>query len=67
MSVVVKILVVLAAIALFIISFLLNKKTKVPTGVEPVEDKCMHCSNALCKANKEKEDIFKCPEEKNEE
>ena len=58
---------VLAAIALFIVSYLLNKKTKVPEGVEPAsEDKCLHCSNALCKANKDKEDIFKCPEEKDE-
>lgn len=43
----VKIAIVIGAIALFIGSFLLNKRTKAPKGVE-LPEKCISCPSDTC-------------------
>ncbi len=56
MDLVYKILIVVVAVAIFIISYLLNQKTKVPNGCEKLTN-CTSCGNQKCinKKNNDKE------------
>lgn len=45
---VIAILIIIGSIILFVVTFTLNRKTKVPEGIE-LPDKCSGCSNTLCK------------------
>lgn len=73
------IIIIIASIALFIITFILNKKTKAPSGVE-LPEKCSGCMNTSCKDKVEEKikevnsnnmtpdeliEFIKCEEEKN--
>lgn len=57
-----KILVVLLAIVLFVVSYYFNQKTKAPSLDEEEREECSHCTNIFCKSNGDK---MKC-EDKNE-
>lgn len=44
--------IILVLVILFVISYILNKKTPVPKGCENLlidEEKCSSCTNELCK------------------
>ena len=46
------IIILILLIALYIISYILNKKTPVPKGCENIkidEETCKSCNNAMCK------------------
>ena len=45
---VVAILIIIGAIALFTVTFILNRKMKLPEGVE-LPDKCSACTNTMCR------------------
>ena len=52
------IIVIIALIAIFVISFVLYKKTPVPKGCEDIkisDEKCKGCSNTTCELNKNME------------
>lgn len=61
LPILVPILIIGGAVALFIITFVLNRKTKVPEGtIYDLPDKCMKCGNEICKQhNEEKMDEIK--------
>ena len=55
---VVAILIIIASVALFTVTFLLNRKLKAPEGAE-LPEKCHSCSNTLCKEKiEEKVDLL---------
>ena len=62
---IIKILIVVAAIALFTITFLINKKIKGPSYSETEDEMCKHCDNMLC--GRRKKDKIECEEKQNEE
>ncbi|MDD3191687.1 MAG: hypothetical protein PHP41_02925 [Bacilli bacterium] len=68
-----QLLIIIGAVVLFLVSFILNKRTKAPKGVE-VPEKCLSCISDTCivktsdleKLKEElREEMNKC-EEKNE-
>lgn len=55
----IRILIVLAAIALFFGTYILNSRTKVPDGCEDQSaSKCSACSNTSCKSKNTEEVKF---------
>ena len=60
MTIIVKILIVIGCIALFIGTYLLNRRTKVPENLDiELPDKCLHCGNTACGAKKNALDEMK--------
>lgn len=49
---VIAILIIIGSIALFTVTFILNRKLKAPSGAE-LPKKCHSCTNTLCKDNME--------------
>ena len=49
-------IVLVVLIAIFIVTFVLNKKTDKPEGCEEMDEQCMHCSITSCSHNKKKEE-----------
>ena len=49
-------IVLIVLIVIFVVSFLLNKKTEKPEGCEEITEQCMHCSITSCSHNKIKEE-----------
>lgn len=60
-----KIIIVLAAIALFIVTFLINRKIKGPAYTPSEDEICGKCTNTLCKRSKK--DLKECEEKSDEE
>ena len=52
MEVAVAILIIIGSIALFTVTFILNKRIKVPEDT-PLPDQCMNCNNVMCKTKME--------------
>ena len=58
-SLIIAICLLVFLLALFIVSFVLNKKTPVPKGCEDImisESKCSMCDNEACKRRTQKEE-----------
>lgn len=51
-EVVIAILIIIGSIALFTVTFILNKKIKAPDDT-PLPDQCVNCNNSLCKSKVE--------------
>lgn len=55
---IIAIIVIVALLAVFVISFVVNKKTPVPKGCEDLkvsDEKCQSCSNTSCRYHTEPE------------
>lgn len=60
------IIIILVLVILFIVSYVLNKRTPVPKGCENLlidEEKCSSCNNELCKLKKNINNITENKEE----
>lgn len=53
---IIAIIVIVTLLAIFVISFVVNKKTPVPKGCEDLkvsDEKCQACNNTSCRYHKE--------------